>query len=167
MHHEKGAKMVTDEEVLLHGFSDEDRRSFLAMGKELHFEADDVIIEESVPGASLHVILEGDVSVWKRNVKLATLSKGAVVGELVIFRQHPRSATVRADGSVRTLMFEKSDIMAYFRWRDERLFKILVINVIYVLSRKLAKASERTMQLENRLQSEQQKGPSWAHTSIS
>jgi CRP-like cAMP-binding protein len=158
--------MVTDEQVLLHGFSSEDRRSFLAMGRERIFDADEVIVEESTPGTSLHIVMEGAVAVWKRHVKLLTLSKGAIVGEMVIFRERPRSATVRAETLVKTLSFEKADIMAFFKWRDERLFKYLVINMIHILARKLARGTELVAYLQSRVQSREERRPLWVRSSI-
>lgn len=158
--------MITDEEVLLHGFDGEDRESFLAMGKEERFEANELIIEETAPGSSLHIILDGVVGIWKRHVRLSTATRGAVVGEMAIFRPQARSATVRAESPVRTLKFEKADVMAFFKWRDERLFKILAINMIHIVARKLARTNELVSYLQSQLQSRDERGPVWVRTSI-
>ena len=85
---------------------------------------------------------------------------------MVIFRAHPRSATARTETLVKTLAFEKSDIMAFFKWRDERLFKFLVINMIHILARKLTRASELVVYLEGQLQSREERRPLWVRSSI-
>ena len=159
--------MVTEEQMLFQGFPDRDHQSFLAMGKERYFEVDEQVIQEDTLGSSFYIILDGVVSIWRKHSKLGTLYKGDIVGELVIFRSRPRSATVRAETVAKMLAFEREDIIAFFKWRDERLFKIFVINVIHILAHKLARTSESIIHLENQLRSKGEGVSPWVRSSIS
>jgi len=98
-----------------------------------------------------HIIRGGTVSVEKEGVGLTTLHEGDILGELVIFRPSARSATVRALSPTSVLEFEKETIMNFFKRREERLFKIFVINVINILCLKLDRTDDRIVQLESLL----------------
>ena len=139
---------MTEEQILLRGFSEQERNEFLSLGQERHFGTDETLVRENAPGSSLYLIRNGDVSVEKLGVSFSSLHDGDILGELVIFRPSARSATVRALSPTTVLEFEKDSIMAFFKRREERLFKIFVINVINVLSLKLDKTDDRIVQLE-------------------
>ena len=142
---------MTEEQLLLRGFSGQERSDFLAIGQEKRLGPDEELVRENMPGSSLYIVREGEVSVEKLGVTMSSLQGGDVLGELVIFRPSARSATVRALAPATVLEFEKDSIMTFFKRRQERLFKIFVINVINVLSRKLDRTDDRVVQLECQL----------------
>ena len=92
-----------------------------------HWDSDSVLIEEGSTGPRLLVLLRGKVEVVKRaedgsNHVLATLSEGAVLGEMSLLQDAPRSATVRAISSVTAFsmdrqmfqeMLDQGDLIAY------------------------------------------------------
>ena len=143
--------MPTGEEILLNGFSGQDRRDFLSIGRQKHFESEEHIVRDGAPGNSLFILREGKASVWKEDVKLADLLKGDVFGESIIFQAHSRIAAVRSDGLSDVLEIRRDDLLRFFRWREERLFKILVINIVHLLFGKLSRTNERIESLEKNL----------------
>lgn len=143
--------MLTEEEILFKGFSEEERRDFLSIGQERHFESQEFIIRDGAPGNSLFILREGRVSVWRGDVKLADLVEGDVFGESVVFQAHNRIAAVRADSPVGVVEIRRQDLLHFFKWREERLFKILVINIVNILFHKLSRADERIASLEKSL----------------
>lgn len=96
--------MSSTEEVLrgLPYFSDlpEDILSDVCAGSEqLSLEPDTVIIQEGTHSEEMYVVVEGQLIVTKRSVdkevELARIGPGEVVGEIALLDQAPRTATVR------------------------------------------------------------------------
>ena len=143
--------MPTAEEILFKGFSEEEHRDFLSIGQQKHCESQEFIVRNGAPGNSLFILLEGKASVWKGDVKLADLVKGDVFGESIIFQAHNRIATIRADTPAEVLEIRRGDLLHFFKWREERLFKILIINIVHLLFGKLSQANERIESLEKNL----------------
>lgn len=79
------------------------------LGKE--YADGEVICREGEPGNQMYVIQAGHTSVVREEagseVVLAELGPGDVFGEMAIFDRKPRSATVRAKGTVRVLTLDK------------------------------------------------------------
>jgi CRP-like cAMP-binding protein len=75
----------------------------------------EVIIRQGDVGDCMYVIQEGQVEVLVdqdgKEVQLGTREVGHFVGEMAIFDQKPRSATVRALGCARILTVDKESIL--------------------------------------------------------
>jgi CRP/FNR family transcriptional regulator, cyclic AMP receptor protein len=67
-------------------------------------------IAESTPADKAYLITEGEVSVRKGGVEIATLGPGAVVGETAIVNRTLRSATVVALTPLRVVHFTSEKI---------------------------------------------------------
>ncbi|MDI6807690.1 MAG: cyclic nucleotide-binding domain-containing protein [Candidatus Eisenbacteria bacterium] len=143
--------MPSEKELLLMGFSDQDRREFLAIGREKEFHLNEVIIRENTPGLEMYIIEDGEVSLWLDDANLGTLKEGDTLGASVIVLQHPRTARVVAEGYVRVREYERSQVMAYFRRKPPVLFQQFFVNVTHVLVGQLRKANQRIWLLNNRL----------------
>lgn len=90
-----------------------------ALGKE--FQDGEVIIHEGEYENCLYVILEGRVEVvvddgGESNYCLGVLEKESFFGEMVMFSDHPRVATVRALGKVRVMSVDKR---GFLQWLGE------------------------------------------------
>ncbi len=75
------------------------REELQAMGKLITTQPGEVLIEEGSEGDAFYVLLNGQVEVsskkGERNVVLANLSRGAVLGEVSLLTGEPRTATVK------------------------------------------------------------------------
>ncbi|MFC1986580.1 cyclic nucleotide-binding domain-containing protein [Chloroflexota bacterium] len=71
----------------------------------------EIIIREGELGDCMYVIQSGQVKVTvtqdNKEVSLSVLGQGDVFGEMALFQQQPRSATIRAIGDVRVLTIDK------------------------------------------------------------
>src|SRR6476661_8948132 len=83
-------------ESILDGLSAADAKRVLAAGNELTLPQGWSPIAERTPADKAYLICEGEVSVRKGGVEIATLGPGAVVGETAIVNRTLRSATIVA-----------------------------------------------------------------------
>jgi CRP-like cAMP-binding protein len=101
------------------------------------------IITEGDAGDSMYLIVKGRVVVSQKGedgcaMELATLGEGDYVGEMALFDDTPRSATVVADGPVQLLVLYKREF-------DEtvREYPQVALQMCKELSRRLRKLHER------------------------
>jgi CRP/FNR family transcriptional regulator len=81
------------------------------------FNEGDVIVRENETGVALYIISKGRVEVVKglgtaNEQVLDTLGQGAFFGEMALFDNHPRSASVRAAQATQCLVLSQWDFKA-------------------------------------------------------
>ena len=135
---DKNKNLGADRRIkLLDGFSVEERMEFLAAGKIREFFLHDIITSENQEDMKLYLILDGEVSIWRKNVPIKNLKSGDVFNEIKIFFPRSNGITVRAEKHSSLLRFERSEIFDYFNIKPERLFKIFTLNTFSILIKKL------------------------------
>ena len=78
----------------LESLSNEDLKTVLAKGRQVHLPADWSLIWEKTPADKAYLIVEGTVSVRKHGKEVAQLGPGDVIGEMAIVGHKLRSASV-------------------------------------------------------------------------
>jgi uncharacterized membrane protein len=88
---------------LFQGLSDEDREALAARLAEKSFKAGDIVFSQGDQGSSMYIVQSGSVQIYLPSsgkdappVVLKDLRTGEYFGELAIFDDKPRSASVRA-----------------------------------------------------------------------
>lgn len=66
------------------------------------------IIRAGTPGDALYVLVDGEVSVRRRGLPSVTLGVGSFFGEMALFDDSPRSASVIASGPVICLVIGRT-----------------------------------------------------------
>jgi CRP-like cAMP-binding protein len=97
----------------------------------------EVIIRQGDTGQSMYVVQSGRVEVLQAccngaEQHLAYLEAGDFFGEMSVFEQEVRSATVRAAGEARVLQIDKKTLMR--RIRDDPL---LAVNLLKTMSHRI------------------------------
>ena len=95
--------------------------------KERVLKAGTVIMDQGQTGREAYVILEGTATIKRNGKKIGTAKTGAVIGELSLLDNGPRTATVTADSDVTLLVVTERGLKA-------------TIENIPAISRKLLKA---------------------------
>jgi len=94
-----------------------------------HYGDGDVIVRQGEQGNCMYVIQKGEVEVLLRDgdkeVCLAVLSEGDFFGEMGLFEQEQRSATVRAAGDVQVLTVDKRTFLRKVHEDPSLAFNIL------------------------------------------
>ena len=96
---------------LFAGLSDNDLRRVGRLVYEAVRPAGTTLMEQGSPGAEAFVIASGTVSVVRDGRELAQLGPGAVVGELALVDQAPRSATVVAETDMVVFVLSTRDFV--------------------------------------------------------
>jgi CRP-like cAMP-binding protein len=84
-----------------------------SLGKD--YKDGDIIFEENSVGREMYIVLTGKVKVIKEKdgveTTLATLEEGDFFGEMSLFDNSPRSATVKALGDVKLLEINQKNFL--------------------------------------------------------
>jgi SulP family sulfate permease len=123
-----------------------------ALGRRV-FQRGDLVIKEGDTDRSLFIISKGTASVklrlggQDREKRVASFSPGAVFGEVALFDQEPRSATVSADEELVCYVLDDVHFRALTNEHPSIAIKLLT-NLSRELSRRLRKANAMISQLE-------------------
>ena len=84
-----------------------------SLGKD--YKDGSIIFEENSIGKEMYIILSGNVKVIKEKgdveTVIATLGEGDFFGEMSLFDNYPRSATVKAEGNVSLLEINQKNFL--------------------------------------------------------
>jgi CRP-like cAMP-binding protein len=105
-------------------------RKLLAFTSQLHcFAPGDVLMRQGEPADCAYVILDGEVEVLGASsggdFVVATLGRNAMPGEIGVFTDAPRSATVRARNAVRALRISPEVFLKLASGRPERALQVM------------------------------------------
>ena len=133
---------------LFKSLDEEGRRRVLESGELEAFSAGTVILSEGEPGDSFYLLKTGSVWVSTRrggqDVRLATLARGALFGEVAVLSGQPRTATVTAAEPVEAVRFDKAkidEILAHYP-KVRRLLEAVVLGRARDTIDKLTRPSE-------------------------
>lgn len=136
------------EEIIFSLFDDEDIEKIAPFFELNKYSKGDVVFKEDDPGDFVGLVVSGKLEVKKqtefegKQVIIALLSKGALVGELSIFDRHKRSATVEAVDETTMLIMRNDKLDALMQEYPCTGIKILK-GLLKILSLRLRKATER------------------------
>ncbi len=103
------------------------KKKTAALGKD--YQDGDIIVREGETGNCMYEIQSGKVEIFRdkggKEVKLAVLGPGNFFGEMAIFEREVRSASVRAQGTVRALTVDKKTLLTRISADPTLAFRLL------------------------------------------
>lgn len=112
-----------------------------------NYQDGEIIVRQGDPGSCLYVIQQGtvDIIIEKdgRTTHLRTAGPGELIGEMAVFENIKRSATVRAAGPVRALTVDRKNFLK--RVHED---PSIAYRVVQTLSRRVRELSERLGEAE-------------------
>jgi CRP-like cAMP-binding protein len=110
--------------------------------ERLAFDADQPLFQQGDPGDAAYIVLEGEADVLintpRGPVKVASLGRNAIIGEIAILCDVPRTATVVAKVKTVTLKINKD---TFFRLVTE--FPQISVEIMRELARRLEKTNQQ------------------------
>jgi tetratricopeptide (TPR) repeat protein len=108
---EEGARSAPSS-PLFESMSEDELEAVISRMTLEHFGEGDIVITEGEAGASMYVIVSGEVKVFTRgqrgeSLHLATLGEGDFFGEVSILTGRPRTATITASAPTELLRLDK------------------------------------------------------------
>jgi CRP-like cAMP-binding protein len=108
----------------------------------VYFQTGEDIIKIGKIEQRMYIILEGQVNVFlskgDENIQVATLDKGDFFGEISLFTDNPRSATVKAVGNVKLAIIDNKAQLKSFLVLNPQ----FAAKMVHVLAKRLAKTNE-------------------------
>lgn len=92
------------------------------------FQKDEIIIHEGSEGDAMYFIVQGSVLVYNKNVQIQ-LKEGDFFGEIALLKNVPRTATVKATDTCKTLKLVTYDFQTFINTKPELLGEIEKIAV--------------------------------------
>jgi CRP-like cAMP-binding protein len=110
--------------------------------QRLSFEAGQALFHQGEPGDSAYILIEGEAEVSIDSpggpIVVATLGRHAIVGEIAILCDVPRTATVNARTPLLTLRIDKE---TFFRLVNE--FPQMAVEIMRELAHRLEKTNQQ------------------------
>jgi CRP-like cAMP-binding protein len=118
--------------------SEHDLARVAALGEPVDAEPGAILIDQGDVGVECFLVLEGEAGIFTGGHHVATISAGAVVGEMALIGHKPRNATVTAQTPMRLLAFD----IAHFK----RLLEEMPVAQKYIYDLLEARARENSGQ---------------------
>lgn len=97
----------------------------LSIAQVRFFKKSDIIMKEGAPSDEMFIIAQGSVDVLKDGVQVKTRFKGEVFGEMGIFDNAPRSASVQAVEPVIGISLQRRELLGLLRQESQIAVKLL------------------------------------------
>ena len=120
---------------------------------------EEIIIEEGQPGDELFLLVSGEAKVLKGHQEIARLPQGSHFGEMALFDNAPRSATISAIGASRLLVIGRKQFYNYIR-KDTAAGIKLLWSFLQILTLRLRTTDERLKEAKDELHI-QEVEPDW------
>jgi CRP-like cAMP-binding protein len=139
---------------LLSGLDEKASQFLSEYGRKRRFQPGEFLAREGDPCEQVYIILQGTASILKEDARhnsnvIAQVGKGAIIGEMGVFMDLRRSASIRATEDLLALEFRKEDFVTALLN-----FPALTVRLMRSLSTKLRTLNERlvdTLQVNHAL----------------
>ena len=128
--------------ALFGGLMEEQIESLLPFMHEEKFNPDEFIITEGKPNDKIYFLIEGQVSVSKKEIILARFREGEAFGEMEVLDVMPAAASIKSLSPVTVLTISNKSLREIYK-KDLTTFTLLLMNLARDLVRRLRKMDEK------------------------
>ncbi|HET6467478.1 MAG TPA: cyclic nucleotide-binding domain-containing protein [Geminicoccaceae bacterium] len=125
--------------------------------EHLEFMAGDEVCRQGEPGDAAYIVLDGEADILvgtpQGQVKVATLGKNEILGEIAILCDVPRTATVRAASRLATLRISKD---GFFNLVTQ--FPQVGVEIMHELASRLHHTTQQLIEASARLRQLERQG---------
>lgn len=136
-------------------FEDLKSSEVVRLERTLHtreYKKDEIVFNEGEPGAALYIVEDGKVEIYinyeTEPILLATLEKGMFFGEIALFDETPRSATVVAAKDSVLIALSKPDFKLFSK-KEPEIGNKIVMRLGKILSKRLIVANHQIEELKS------------------
>lgn len=112
----------------------------------ISLEPGDFVFKKGEEGNEIFLLLNGSGSVMKDDIKIASLRKGDLFGEMVLLKDPIRHADICIDGFADILVVEYDDIFGLFE-TNSKVFSLLMLNLSRMLATRLKDTGSKVKDL--------------------
>ena len=127
---------------LFGGLLEEQIQAIIPLMTEEQYKSDDYIIKEGNTNDKIYFIIEGQVSVLKKDVTITHFGEGEAFGEMEVLDVMPATASVKATSQVTTMSMSNKTLREIYKM-DVKVFALMLMNLARDLCRRLRKTGER------------------------
>ncbi len=142
-------QQILESTPLFRNMTNYQRRKAILISELNEFKEGELLVEQDTLGRDMYLILDGQAEVIRRDDgeerSLATLSPGAVFGEIGYIREAERTADVRAKTPISALRFDYERMQNDLKFFPNIVAK-LNFNISYILGERLADMVEKSKQ---------------------
>jgi CRP-like cAMP-binding protein len=126
---------------LFGGLLIEQIEAILPLMEEENYGPDEFIITEGNSNDKIYFLIEGQVSVVKKNVELSRFSEGEAFGEMEVLDVMPSIASIKTISQVTVMSISNRSLREIYK-TDIKVFSLILMNLARDLSRRLRKTDE-------------------------
>ncbi|MCL2444426.1 MAG: cyclic nucleotide-binding domain-containing protein [Treponema sp.] len=127
---------------LFGGLMEEQIEGILPFMHEEKYNIDELLITEGKANDKIFFIIEGQVSVTKKDVLLTRFSEGEAFGEIEVLDVMPAAASIKALSPVTVMTISNKSLRDVYK-KDVAVFSLIIMNLARDLSRRLRKMDEK------------------------
>jgi len=143
--------MPSDHEILFEGFSEAQKRDFLALGSLRRYAPPEVIVREGEMGSEMLLVEDGHLSIWVKDAKINEVTAGSILGVSAVIEPHQRTATVRAETPASVMVFTRRSVLGYLEKASPSLFQLFFTNAFRIHLELIHQCEERIVKLNQEL----------------
>ncbi len=143
--------MPSDQDVLFDGFSEAQKRDFLALASSRRYTPPAVVLREGEMGSEMLLVEDGQLSIWVRDAKINEVEAGSILGISSLIEPHQRTASLRAETPASVLVFTRPKVLEYLSRATPKLFQLFFANAFRIHLNLIDQCEDRIVKLSQEL----------------
>ena len=127
---------------LFGGLMEDQIENIMPLMQQESFDPGTTIIAEGKPNDKIFFLIEGQVSVTKRDIELSRFGEGEAFGEMEVLDVMPAIATIKSTSHVTLMSISNKSLREIYKI-DVKTFSLMIMNLARDLSRRLRRMDER------------------------